>query len=79
MNLTNIKTKLNQPIDIAGLVYIRIAFGLILLIEVIRYFNHNWIERYFIEPKMYFPYEGFYWLHLGVAMACTIILLHWVF
>ena len=33
-----------------------------MLWEVSRYFKKGWIERYFIDPVCYFPYEGFYWL-----------------
>jgi len=62
MNLSKIKEQLNKPIDIAGLVLFRIAFGAILLCEVIRYFDHNWIKRYWIDPDFYFTYEGFSWI-----------------
>ena len=62
MNLTRIKKFINQPIDIAGLVFFRISFGIILLCEVFRYFDHNWIRRYWINPDFYFTYEGFSWV-----------------
>ena len=48
-------------IDIASLVYFRIAFGAILLWEVWRYFDHDWIRRYWIEPSFHFTYYGFGW------------------
>jgi hypothetical protein len=38
------------PVDIASLVYFRIAFGAIMLWEAVRYFQHGWIPRYWIEP-----------------------------
>jgi vitamin K-dependent gamma-carboxylase len=62
VNVARLKETLNRPIDIAGLVFFRIAFGLILLFEVYRYFDHNWIKRYWIDPDFYFTYEGFGWL-----------------
>ncbi|MBL4644074.1 MAG: HTTM domain-containing protein [Flavobacteriaceae bacterium] len=62
MNLSKIKEIVNQPIDIAGLVVFRITFGLILSWEIFRYFNHNWIKRYWIDPTFYFTYEGFSWV-----------------
>ncbi|QHI36056.1 hypothetical protein IMCC3317_14090 [Kordia antarctica] len=62
MNLSKVKEILNLPIDIAGLVFFRIAFGLTLLWEVFRYFDHNWIKRYWIDPDFYFTYEGFGWV-----------------
>lgn len=50
------------PVDIASLVYFRIAFGLIMLWEVWRYFDHGWIGRYWIDPVMNFTYYGFDWV-----------------
>ncbi|HZX13321.1 MAG TPA: HTTM domain-containing protein [Thermodesulfobacteriota bacterium] len=51
------------PIDIASLVYFRIAFGGIMLWEVIRYFQYDRIKRYYLEPKFLFTYYGFDWVH----------------
>jgi len=62
MNPSKIIQKLSSPIDIAGLVYFRICFGLIMMVEVYRYFDHNWVKRYFIDPTFYFSYDGFSWL-----------------
>src|SRR3972149_5069871 len=52
-----------KPIDIASLVYFRIAFGGIILWEVIRYFQYDRIKRYYLEPKFLFTYYGFDWEH----------------
>lgn len=52
-----------RPLDIAPLVYFRIAFGLILLWEVFRYYDHGWIERYYVDPDFHFKYWGFEWVH----------------
>ena len=49
-------------VDIASLVVFRITFGLIMLIEVFRYFNHNWIARYWIDTEYNFPYWPFEFL-----------------
>ena len=62
MNLIKIKESLNRPIDIAGLVFFRIAFGLILFWEVLKFIGKDWIKRYWIDPGFYFTYEGFGWL-----------------
>ena len=51
------------PVDIAILVYFRIAFGGIMLWEVWRYFDKGWIARYWIDPILNFPYFGFEWFH----------------
>ncbi len=46
-------------VDITSLALFRIAFGAIMFIEVLRYFDHNWIKRYWIDPPMNFPYWPF--------------------
>ncbi len=61
--LTNkIEQGLFAPISIAPLVYFRILFGAIMLWEVSRYYSHDWIERYFIDPDFYFTFYGFPWI-----------------
>jgi vitamin K-dependent gamma-carboxylase len=74
--------RLFAPVDVAPLVLARIAFGVLMVIEVIQYFVNDWIGRYYIEPSFLFRYPGFgwvdplpgsgmYWLFavLGVAAA----------
>ncbi|MEM1440884.1 MAG: HTTM domain-containing protein [Verrucomicrobiota bacterium] len=48
--------------DIASLVYFRIVFGAIMLWEVWRYFEKDFIFRYWIEPQTNFSYPGFDWV-----------------
>ncbi len=47
------------PVDIAAVVFFRIIFGGIMLWEMFRYFDHGWIERYWIEPENHFTYWPF--------------------
>ncbi len=54
--------KLLEPSDIAILVYFRIIFGAVMLWEVFRYFENDWISNYWIEPTFHFTYYGFDWL-----------------
>ena len=53
---------LRAPVDIASIVFFRIAFGLVMVWEVIRYFDKGWIARYYIDPTFHFTYEGFAWV-----------------
>ena len=62
MDTTGIIRKALTPVDAASLVVFRIGFGLIMFIEVLRYWQHGWISRYFIEPELHFKYYGFEWL-----------------
>ena len=54
--------KLFEPSDIAILVYFRIIFGAVMLWEGLRYFQHDWIAKYWIDPEFNFQYYGFEWL-----------------
>jgi hypothetical protein len=60
--LVAVQNWLFQPIDIASLVYFRIAFSAVMMWEVWRYFDHGWIKRYWIEPPFNFTYYGFDWV-----------------
>ena len=77
MNMVRLKQKLSEPSHIAGLVCFRIIFGAIMLWEVIRYFDHGWIERYWITPDFFFGYEGFEWVQPwpGIGMYIHFVLL----
>ena len=68
------RSRLFAPVDIAPLVWFRIAFGLIMAWEVWRYFDHAWISCYFVEPKFYFTYYGFSWVHPWPGQG-----MHWHF
>ena len=50
------------PVDIASLVFVRIAFGAIMFWEAWRYFDKGWIARYWIRPSYNFKYYGFSWV-----------------
>jgi hypothetical protein len=49
-------------INLASLACFRILFGAIMLWEVARYFKHDWIEHYYINPTFFFTYFGFDWI-----------------
>ncbi len=51
-----------RPTDIASLVLFRVLFGGFLVWEVCRYFEHDWIRRYYIAPRFRFHYFGFEWV-----------------
>jgi len=62
IELKTVWRRLFEPVDIAILVYFRIAFGIIMLWAVIGYFEHDTIARFFIEPTFHFTYYGFDWV-----------------
>jgi len=67
--------RLLAPVDSASLVFFRIAFGGMMLWEVWRYFDHGWIERFWVEPLFHFSYYGLNWIRPwpGAGME-----LHWL-
>src|SRR5438105_3579318 len=50
-------------VDIASLVFFRIAFGLLMVWHVSWYFSGHRIARFWIEPRFLFKYYGFSWVH----------------
>jgi len=57
-----IDEQLFRQVDASSLVVFRASFGLIMLVEVLRFFSKGWIERMFIEPNVLFKYYGFEWV-----------------
>jgi vitamin K-dependent gamma-carboxylase len=54
--------RLAAPVDGASIGAFRIAFGAILLFELLDYFQRGWIARYWIDPGWHFAYWGFEWI-----------------
>ena len=82
--LDRVRSWLGRPVDIASIVVIRVCFGLLMLWEVTRYFNHDWIAEYWIEPQFHFHYFGFswvqpwpgdgmYWHFVGLGLLATMV------
>lgn len=60
--LNRIENRAFAPIDIASLVFFRIAFGLLMAWEVCRYFKNESIYHFWLAPKFLFKYYGFSWV-----------------
>ena len=83
---SKILKQLFSPIDISILVYFRIIFGAIMFWQVLRYFENDWIAKYWIEPTFHFTYYGFDWIRpwpgelmyvhfigLGILAICILV------
>lgn len=57
-----IKGRLLARVDNSFLVFMRIAFGAIMMWEVYRYFAGDRISRYYVKPILHFTYYGFGWV-----------------
>jgi hypothetical protein len=75
--------RLFAPVDVASLAVFRVAFGSLLLVEVVRFFANGWIASKYVQPTFHFTYYGFEWVRpwpgagmyahfaaLGVLAAC---------
>ena len=51
-----------RPIDGSSMALFRMGYGGIMLWEVTRYFDHNWIKSYYSGKEFYFTYPGFSWV-----------------
>ena len=54
--------KLFEQREIYSLVYFRVLFGFIMLVEVYRYWSKGWIHKYYIAPEFLFKFWGFEWV-----------------
>src|SRR3984893_1669814 len=61
--LSNVRNRAFVPRDIASLVFFRIAFGLLMIWQVGRYWANDWIAIQWLEPRFLFKYYGFSWVH----------------
>lgn len=55
-------TALNQPVSCSALAAFRFCFGAVMFWEAYRFYDKGWIESYYIEPEIFFPFEVFSFL-----------------
>ena len=51
-----------KPVDGSAAALFRIAFGLVCLTGVIRFFAHGWVTELYVEPAHHFTYFGLDWV-----------------
>jgi vitamin K-dependent gamma-carboxylase len=51
-----------QPVDAASIGVLRLGFGAVMVWELLRFFALERIDRYYVQPRLLFPYYGFGWL-----------------
>jgi vitamin K-dependent gamma-carboxylase len=59
----NLLLWMHKPIDASSMAVFRFMYGSIMVWEVTRYFDHNWIRSYYTGKDFYFTYPGFSWVH----------------
>ena len=58
----NINKYLNSYSQASTLAFFRLAFGLIMVLSLIRFASYGWIEKFYIQPLFHFTYYGFNWV-----------------
>jgi hypothetical protein len=51
-----------QYTSAATLAFFRLAFGLMMLLSLIRFASYGWIQKFYIDPQFHFTYYGFEWV-----------------
>lgn len=60
--ITSVVDYLRKPHYSASLAFFRIAFGVMLLFSMVRFWAKGWIEELYVAPAFYFKYYGFGWV-----------------
>jgi vitamin K-dependent gamma-carboxylase len=58
----SLQVALFRPIDIASLVYFRVAFGAAALWELTQFLEQGWVAEVWIDPRFHFAYPFFEWV-----------------
>ncbi|GAB3243041.1 HTTM domain-containing protein [Hymenobacter seoulensis] len=67
MQTSRLQRYLHAYTPAAPLATFRMAFGLLVLASVVRFWAKGWIAELYLQPKFFFPYYGFEWVRpLGV-------------
>jgi hypothetical protein len=62
-----IKKYLNTYSHASTLAFFRLAFGLMMLLSIIRFASYGWIKKLYLDPQFHFTYYGFEWVKpLGI-------------
>ena len=75
---------LAAPVDVAPLVFFRMAFGLLLAWHLVDYLQYGWAQRVYVDPVLRVPHRGLGWLepwagrgmvlHFGALVAAALAL-----
>lgn len=55
------------PVDASSIAVFRIAFGVVALVAIIRFFAYGWIDQLYVDPLHHFSYVGFEWVRAWPA------------
>lgn len=58
-----------EPVDGAWLAALRVMFGLLMSVSMLRFIGYGWVDRFFVQPRFHFKYWGFEWVQPLPAAA----------
>ncbi len=56
------KVYFRKQYSAASLATFRILFGIMMLLSILRFWYHGWIDKLYLTPKFHFSYFGFAWV-----------------
>lgn len=68
--------KLFEPVPSHWLAALRVLFGALMCVSMLRFIAYGWIEEFFVRPRLHFKYWGFSWI--DVLPAPYMHTLFWV-
>jgi vitamin K-dependent gamma-carboxylase len=71
---STIRRRAFERVDIASIVFFRIAFGSLIVWQVWKYFVQGTVATLWIEPRFLFKYYGFSWVH---PWPPQMLYIHW--
>lgn len=57
-----VNTYIKTQVQAAPLAVFRILFGLMMLFSIVRFWSYGWIDKLYVQPKMFFSFYGFEWI-----------------
>lgn len=53
---------LDKHAEASTLAFFRLAFGVMMVLSLIRFASYGWIDKFYIQPQFHFTYYGFEWI-----------------
>src|SRR6185503_14615728 len=67
------RQRLFAPVDIASIALFRVAFGLLMLWDMLQYLLGGWLESYLVTPFL-FKFPGFEWVDRAAPATMKLII-----
>jgi vitamin K-dependent gamma-carboxylase len=69
--------RLNGSVHASGVVFFRIAYGLIVAVGALRFLAEGWVDAFFVKPTFFFTFDFASWVEVGPPwlMTATVVAL----